>query len=102
MLTPILAAVLMMTVIGIPLGVLLLALYLMSLYVARIYVMACAGQQLVAWSSRPIQLSWAFVSGLVLYTVLKLIPIVGAFVSLPAVLFGTGATVLANRTHIER
>jgi cytoskeletal protein CcmA (bactofilin family) len=102
MLTPILAAVLMMTVIGIPLGVLLLALYLMSLYVARIYVMACAGQQLVAWSSRPIQLSWAFVSGLVLYTVLKLIPIVGAFVSLSAVLFGTGATVLANRTNIGR
>lgn len=96
-LTPILAALLMMTVVGIPLGLLLLALYLMSLYVARIYVMACAGQLLVAWSGRPIHPSWAFVSGLVLYTVLGLIPVVGAFVSLSAFLFGMGATVLAKQ-----
>jgi hypothetical protein len=96
-LTPILAALLMMTVIGIPLGGLLLALYLMSLYVVRIYVMACAGQRLVAWSGRPIHPSWAFVSGLVLYTVLGLIPIVGTFISLSAVLFGMGATVLAKQ-----
>jgi cytoskeletal protein CcmA (bactofilin family) len=99
-LTPILAAVLMITVIGIPLGVLLLALYLMSLYVVRIYVMACAGQQLVAWSGRPIHLSRAFTCGLVLYTALGLIPIVGAFVSLSAVLFGMGATVLTNRANM--
>jgi hypothetical protein len=59
--TPILAALLMMTVVGIPLGLLLLALYLMSLYVARIYVMAWAGQLLVAWSGRPIHPGWAFV-----------------------------------------
>jgi hypothetical protein len=37
------------------------------------------------------------VSGLVLYTVLGLIPIVGTFISLSAVLFGMGATVLAKQ-----
>jgi hypothetical protein len=95
--TPILAALLVMTVVGIPLGLLLLALYLISLYVARIYVMTWAGQLLVAWSSRPIHPGWAFVSGLVLYTVLGLIPIAGAFMSLSAFIFGMGATVLAKQ-----
>lgn len=95
--TPILAALLMMTVVGIPLGVLLLALYLMTLYVARIYVMAWMGTLLTAWSGKTIHRGWAFVSGLILYTVLALIPIVGPFVSLSAFLFGMGATVLAKQ-----
>lgn len=59
-------------------------------------------QQLVAWSGRPIHLSRAFACGLVLYTALGLIPIVRAFVSLSAVLFGMGATVLTNRANIGR
>lgn len=95
--TPILAALLMMTVVGIPLASLLLALYLMSLYVARIYVMVWAGHLLLAWSGKPIHPGWAFVSGLVLYTVLGLVPIVGAFVSLSTFLFGMGAAVLAKQ-----
>jgi cytoskeletal protein CcmA (bactofilin family) len=95
--TPILAVLLIMTVVGIPLGLLLLALYLMSLYVARIYVMVWAGHLLLAWSGKPIHPGWAFVSGLVLYAVLGLVPIVGTFVSLSAFLFGMGAIVLAKQ-----
>lgn len=89
--TPILAALLMMIIVGIPHGVLLLALYLMSLYVARIYVMAWAGQLLLAWSEKPIHPGWPFVCGLAVYTALGLIPIVRVFVSLSAGLFGMGA-----------
>ena len=95
--TPIVATLLMMTLVGIPLGLFLLGLYLISLYIARIYVMAWAGQRLAAWFGKAIHPVWAFVSGLVLYTLLALIPILGIFITLSALLFGMGAGVLANQ-----
>lgn len=95
--TPIVATLVMMTLVGIPLGLFLLGLYLISLYIARIYVIAWAGQRLAAWFGKAIHPGWAFVSGLVLYTFLTLIPILGIFTTLSALLFGMGATVLAKQ-----
>ncbi|MEW6324869.1 MAG: hypothetical protein AB1515_05735 [Nitrospirota bacterium] len=91
---PAAAGVLAATVLGIPLALMITALYLIAIYVARIFAILWAGS---AWSvrrGRPVRPGWALVMGLVVYSVVTLIPFVGGFVTLAAILFGLGAALL--------
>ena len=90
------------TVLGLPLGLVAGAMYVVALYVARIFVMLWAGQlllQLVSDSPSP---RWAFVTGLVLYSLFTLIPFVGGLVTLMTVLVGLGALLLTKTALVRQ
>lgn len=95
--TPVVAALLTATLVGIPLALLLFALYLVSAYLARIFVMVWAGTLLFERTGRSLSSDWLFIVGLVLYFVLALIPVVGGLLTLFVILFGLGAAALAKR-----
>jgi len=93
LLIPLLFGVLIITIVGIPLGFVLLMLSSVILYVARIFVMLWMGTLIFERLGKQVPDAWAFGVGLILYSLLVLIPLVGWAVSFFAVVFGLGAAI---------
>ena len=97
---PIVAVSFLVTLFALPIGVILLSLYLPMVYLARIYAITCVGQYLLRRPSDASSLAGTFVVGLVLYSVLSLIPVVGGLLTLLAILFGLGALLMTKKELI--
>jgi hypothetical protein len=63
----------------------------------RVYFIMWFGRALLSWGGREVRNGWALVVGLVVYSVVTLIPFVGGGMALLAIVFGLGATLLADR-----
>ena len=103
--TPIAAIVTLITVIGVPVGLLGLTLYGIAIYLSQIAVGLFIGYWIIGYfsnvESRGI-LVGALALGLAVLTLLKLIPYVGFPLWLATALFGIGAMVLSQKTlHTE-
>jgi cytoskeletal protein CcmA (bactofilin family) len=96
--TPIAAGILLITVLGAPLGLMVAALYVLALYLVRVFVIMWAGTALVAWMGKQVRPVWALVIGLVVYSIATLVPFIGWWVTWLVILFGLGASLLADRT----
>lgn len=90
---PILFGLLIITIVGIPLGLILLTLSSFILYVARIFVIIAIGTFILKRLSKTGGDFLAFLIGLIVYSVLVLIPIIGWIVPFFSALFGLGAAV---------
>lgn len=95
--TPVAVVLLALTVLGLPLAIVLAAIYLIYLYLARIFVIAWAGQALLGVIGSAHRRQWAFVAGLIAYSLLQLIPLLGGLVTMAAVLFGLGALLFLKK-----
>lgn len=96
-LTPIIFVILLVTILGIPLALILLALYLIALYLVRIFVMFWAGRFIADKTGVKMGDAWALVLGLVVYSIVTLVPIIGGLVTLFVILFGLGAVFLTKK-----
>lgn len=99
--TPLVAISFVVTLFALPIGVILLALYGITMYLARVYAITCVGQFLIRRPADSSSLARPFVVGLVLYTILSLIPVVGGLLTLLTVLFGLGALLMTKKELIE-
>ena len=95
--TPIVAISFVVTLLALPVGVILLVLYGVTLYLARIYAVTCAGQFLLRRRHDSSSLTGPFVAGLVLYSLLSLVPVIGGLLTLSTMLFGLGAVLLTKK-----
>lgn len=96
---PVLSLLLMITVIGIPMGVILLIVYGLTLYLARIVTAVLIGNMIIR---RVGQLTfWTellqVLIGLLIIEILSLIPVVNILVGLVVVVIGLGAISLSIR-----
>lgn len=98
--TPVVAVSFLLTLFALPIGVILLALYVAMVYLARIYAITCLGQLLFRRPSDSLSLTGPFVAGLVLYSILSFIPVIGGFVTMLTILFGLGALLIGKRELI--
>jgi cytoskeletal protein CcmA (bactofilin family) len=96
--TPVAATMLLVTVFGMPIGLMAIALYLVAIFLVRVFVIMWIGRVLLAWRGNEVRNTWALVVGLIVYSLLTLIPFVGGLVALSAILFGLGASLLADRS----
>mgnify|MGYP001588379684 CR=1 FL=1 len=96
-LTPILAVVLMVTLVGIPFGIVLLALYGILLYFVRVLVTYLIGEWLMGKFGWKIHQVWALLIGLVVYGILTIIPVIGGLVGLFATLLGLGGWLISKK-----
>lgn len=99
--TPLVAAVFLVTLLGLPIGIILMSLYVVMLYLARVYAMTCLGQVLLRRTADSSPLAWSFAAGLALYGLLSVIPVVGELVTLATVLFGLGALLAAEKDPVK-
>ena len=99
-LTPLAAIVLCITVIGLPIGLIALALWTILLYIAQIPVAIFIGY-LILGRSRALEgkgfMIGCLALGLLLIALVKLIPFVGFFIGLAVALFGIGAYLMVDR-----
>lgn len=93
LLVPLAFIVILITIIGIPLAFILLGLYLIATFLSPIFLAILVGQTL--WRRPGGSLPLALLIGIVLLILVRMIPILGALVTLAAVLFGLGALALA-------
>ena len=95
---PIAAIVVCFTVIGVPVGLIALALWGIAIYLSQIPVALLIGRLIIRRSSEVESkgiLVGALALGLVILVILRAIPFVGFWVGLATVLFGLGAVVVS-------
>lgn len=100
-LTPIIVGLLFLSLIGIPLALLALVLYIFLIYIAKVFVAIFIGQRVFGYLKKETSLIFIFLIGLIIVTALELIPVLGGIISLLITLFGLGAIMQAKLTSIK-
>ena len=99
--TPIAVIIAFITIIGIPVGLAGIAAYVIALYLSQIAVGLFLGYWILGYfnkvESRGILLG-AFALGLVILTLIQMIPFVGPVLGLATIIFGIGAMALSQKT----
>ncbi len=94
--TPIAAIIICITVIGIPVGLIALALYGIAIYLSSIVVALLIGRLILGRFSeveRKSMLIAALAIGLVILSILRLIPVAGFYIGLLIIIFGLGSLI---------
>ena len=99
--TPIAAVIICITIIGLPVGLIALALWGLAIYLAQIPVGLFLGQWIISHfrdveDNRGIMIG-ALATGLIILKLLSLIPYFGFFIGLAVILFGPGAVIATIR-----
>jgi cytoskeletal protein CcmA (bactofilin family) len=102
--TPVAAILVCFTLIGLPLGLIVLALYAIAIYISQIFVSLFVGRWILGrfWGiERRGMMIGALALGLFIIMLLELIPFLGFWIGLTVVLFGLGS-VLVSETARRR
>ncbi|MEA3324334.1 MAG: hypothetical protein U9Q37_04250 [Euryarchaeota archaeon] len=92
---PLIALILMITLIGLPLGLIVLFAYIVILYISKIFVGLAIGRRIVTYAKKEISSPyWHLVVGLIVIAFATKLPLVGFLISLIVILVGLGALVM--------
>jgi len=94
-LLPLASLILLMTILGIPFAITLIALNIIGLYTAKIYTICFASNWVFGSFLKRSHIP-NFFCGLTLYFILTLIPVFGTLLAVTSMLFGLGAGILAQ------
>lgn len=91
------AFILLITIIGAPLSLILIALWLIAIYLSKVLVGILVGRKLLIslWHKKKDSLILAMIIGITISYLIFSIPVIGWFLSLLAVLWGLGGILLA-------
>lgn len=104
-LVPIICFILLFTVIGIPLSVIVMAMYLVLLYVSKVFVGLFIGR----WAllnfkgkkkDKSFSLLLAMIIGIIFFYVVTSIPVIGWFINIIAVIWAFGAIIEIKRHYL--
>ena len=94
-LMPVAILILLVTIVGLPLGLLLLASFLWLLYVSQLTLGVALGERFFVKEPKTSgKRFWAYVLGIIIIQALTLIPYVCVLINLAGVVFGVGALLL--------
>jgi cytoskeletal protein CcmA (bactofilin family) len=104
LLTPIIAFILLITIIGIPLSLILMALWLIALYLSKILVGILVGRMLLNrfLTKQKDSLILGMVIGIVLIYIIFAVPFFGPILSLLALLWGLGGILLTLKLSLKK
>lgn len=97
--TPVLAILLMVTLVGFPIAMITLFAYGVMIYLSKIFVAMAIGAYVAKMGKFRLSPFWAFTTGLVLYYILGFIPIIGWLLKLLVLLAGVGAFVMQKKYY---
>lgn len=98
-LTPIVVVLLMVTVIGIPIGLVLFAAYLIYFYLSVMFVAIFIGKKILRQNGKTRAGVLALSIGLIIYGIISLIPIIGGLFTFLVMLIGMGALFIQKRNY---
>jgi uncharacterized membrane protein YhaH (DUF805 family) len=96
-LVPILFIVLLTTIIGAPIALIMIVLYFVMLYIAKVFTLLALGIKILPKSSPYL----AYLLAVVIYTIVTIIPVIGGLVSLIVLLVGMGAFVTSKKAILS-
>jgi len=99
---PVLIIFCMVSVLGIPIGLMLAAMYVVTLYLGRVFVMLWLGQRLLRLVSDSSSVARAFVAGLVCYFIVSLVPLIGGLVTMLTIVTGLGAILITKKELVVK
>ena len=101
---PIIAIGLLFTVFGIPLSVVLIAIYILALYLAKVVVSLWLGRSLLLSLSKKKNVSqaWSVVIGASIIGLLLAIPLIGLLTKIIVALFGVGVVFMSLRNYFAK
>ena len=101
LIVPVGAAVVMMTLVGLPIGIVAMLLFSVALYVAKLPIAVWAGNELLARAGRPDASPYAAMAvGILALYLLFEVPWLGGLFWLAATWLGLGAMVLSGRRYL--
>jgi cytoskeletal protein CcmA (bactofilin family) len=100
--TPLFAFLCMATVLGIPIGLMLAAMYAVTLYLGRVFVILWFGQRILRLVSNSSSSARALVTGLGIYFILALVPLVGGVVTVATTVIGFGAILITKKELVVK
>jgi len=95
--TPLVTVILFITVLGIPLAFMIIPLYFIYLFFARLYVILAFGNIIMDKTGKKASLLLSLMVGLLSYYIVSAFPLIGGITKLIVVLMGTGAGYLKFR-----
>ena len=98
--TPLVAVSFVVTMVLLPAGAILLALYGVAVYLVRIFAITYAGQVLLRRQNDSASLARPFVAGLLVYSLLALVPVIGGLLTFVTVVIGLGALLVAGTQRL--
>lgn len=98
--TPLVAVSFVVTMVLLPAGAILLALYGVAVYLVRIFAITYAGQVLLRRQNDSASLARPFVVGLLVYSLLALVPVIGGLLTFVTVVIGLGALLVAGTQRL--
>jgi hypothetical protein len=104
-LVPIICFILLFTVIGIPLSIIVMAMYLVLLYVSKVFVGLFIGRWVLlnfkkSKKDKTFSLLLAMVIGIIFFYVITSIPIIGWLINIVAVVWAFGAIIQIKRNYL--
>ncbi len=95
---PIVAMILIFTLIGIPLGLILFIMYMLGVYFSTIFVGFWLGQKIIKLFKKKGEPSplWSMILGVLVISIILAIPIIGALISLLAIIWGLGGIAVGS------
>lgn len=90
--TPVAGVILLITLVGIPLALMLFAIYGIYLYLAKVFVVYWIGEKIFSEKTKK---GWLLLGGVVVFAVITFIPVIGGLARFLTVLFGLGAGLMA-------
>lgn len=97
--TPAIIIILLVTLIGIPLAIVLLVMFVFCLWLARIFALIAIGRFILAKTNNKTGNNWSFIVGLFVYFVLNFIPIVSNITHVAVVLSGLGTFIMMKKNY---
>jgi hypothetical protein len=102
-LIPVAVAILFVTIIGVPLGLLLLATFLWMLYVSQLSLGVVLGGRIMGMEGKTgWNLFLAFAAGLLIVYILTFVPYLRIFIYLGSLSFGLGAILLVLKNEFQK
>lgn len=95
---PIMATILMVTRIGLPVGLMLFALYIVELYVTTLIIGCTLGRLL---TRHRVQLVWSMAIGVIIIQILRFIPGVNGLITMIVMIWGLGSIILGKKALLH-
>jgi hypothetical protein len=99
--TPLVAFLCIVSVLGVPIGFILVAMYVVTLYLGRVFILLWLGQRLLRRASDS-SAARAFVVGLAVYFILSLVPLIGGLITMLTIVTGLGAILITKKELVVR
>lgn len=99
---PFIIVFILITFIGIPLALTLFVFYVFALYISKVFIILWTGIFLFEKTNQKAGFGWAFVLGLIVYSVIVTLPVLGSILTFLATLAGFGIILInTKRTYLS-